>query len=168
MKTENLSHKEALEKMKEMVDNIKVAILLSDLKTVPIGANPMNTKKIEENGNIWFLSSLNSDHYTNILADIRVQLLYSHPEKMQFISIYGKAYIYTDKSILEELYSKKDDEWFDGINDVELIAIKIVPASIYYWDREHNKFIELLKNLVENKSLKEDNSGDKTKGKIDL
>ncbi|WP_335965782.1 pyridoxamine 5'-phosphate oxidase family protein [Galbibacter sp. PAP.153] len=165
MKTENLSHTEAIKKIKEIIEGTKTAILLTDLDTLPLGANPMETKKIEDDGSIWFLSSLNSDHYSNILADKRVQLLYSNPEDKQFLSMYGKAFIYTDKELLEELYTKKDDRWFDGVDDIELIAIKVIPLSTYYWDKKQNKFIELIKDFVENKSTEKHTEKD-VKGKL--
>jgi general stress protein 26 len=45
MKTDNLFDKEALEKLQSMAEGIKVAMLLTNLKTHPINANPMTTKK---------------------------------------------------------------------------------------------------------------------------
>jgi general stress protein 26 len=41
---------------------------------------------------------------------------------MEFISIYGEASVVTDRSILEELYDKKDDAWFTGVDDPNLTA----------------------------------------------
>lgn len=166
MKTENLSDKEAIEKMKEMVNNIKIAILLTSSGALPLGANPMSTRKIEEDGSIWFLSSLNSDHYKNIRSNKWVQLIYSHPEKMQFLSIYGKANIRDHQNKLKELYTKEDDLWFDGIDDTELIAIKVVPESVFYWDKKQNKLIELIQKITDTNPSKE--SGDKVKGEINL
>jgi general stress protein 26 len=58
MSTENLTSKEALEKMTSLVDDIKFAMLLTALDTQPISAVPMTTKKVDEHGDIWFLSGL--------------------------------------------------------------------------------------------------------------
>lgn len=145
MSIENLTSKEALDKMTELVDDIKFGMLLTDLKTQPISAVPMTTKKVDKNGNIWFLSGLNSEHNSNILKSSEVQLLYSDPSDMEFISIYGKASVVTEKSVLEELYTKKDDAWFTGLDDPNLTALKIVPQEAYYWDTKDNKYVSLFK-----------------------
>lgn len=145
MSTENLTSREALDKMKKLVNDIDFAFLLTDLKSQPVSAVPMSTKKVDNNGDIWFLSGLNSDHNANIVNDPEVQLLYSDPSDMEFISIYGRATIVADKGILEDLYSKTDDAWFTGVDDPNLTAIKIVPEEAYYWDQKQNKYISLFK-----------------------
>lgn len=152
MKTEHLTHEESIDKLREIVENIQVTIMLSNLTTLPIGANPMEVKTVDNEGGIWFLSSLSSDHYSNIVADKRVQLLFSHPEEKQFLSLFGNAFIYTNRPLLEELYTAKEDQWFEGVNDVELIGIKVEPTSSFYWDKKQNKFVEFLKNLFNSKT----------------
>lgn len=145
MSTENLTSRDALKKMTNLVDDIKFAMLLTALDTQPISAIPMTTKKVDDAGNIWFLSGLNSEHNTNIVRSSSVQLLYSDPSDKEFISIYGEASVVTDKSVLEDLYSKKDDTWFTGVDDPNLTAIKIAPKEAYYWDTKENKYISLFK-----------------------
>lgn len=145
MSTENLNNTEALDKMRALVDDIKFAMLLTDLQTQPLSAIPMTTKRVDRNGHIWFLSGLNSDHNRNIVKSPSVQLLYSDPSDMEFISIYGKASVVTDKAALEDLYDKKDDAWFTGVDDPNLTALKIVPEEAYYWDTKQNKYISLFK-----------------------
>jgi len=166
MKTEHLTHEESINKLREIVENIPVAILLSNLTSLPIGANPMEVKTVDNDGGIWFLSSLSSDHYINIVMDKRVQLLFSHPEEMQFLSLYGNAFIYTNKPLLEELYTAKEDQWFEGVNDEELIAIKVNPSSSFYWDKKQNKLVKFLRNLFSANSS--DDSDNETKGRMNL
>lgn len=145
MSVENLSSKEAKEKMTDLVNDIKFSMFISDLKSQPLSAVPMTTKKVDEQGNIWFLSGLNSDHNANVVKSPQVQLLYSDPSDMEFVSIYGKASIVTDRGILEDLYSKKDDAWFTGVDDPNLTAIKVVPGEAYYWDTKGSKLVSLFK-----------------------
>lgn len=145
MSTENLDNTEALKKMRELVEDIDFCMMLTNLKSLPISAIPMSTKKVDEAGNIWFLSGKTSEHNANIAADSKTQLLYSENSDMEFISIYGSATIHTNKEIIEELYSKSDDAWFDGENDPNITAIKFEPSEAYYWDTKQNKYIALFK-----------------------
>jgi|SRR5690606_4081413 len=166
MSIENKTSGEALEKMTKMVNDIDFAMLLTDLKSQPISAVPMSTKKVDKQGNIWFLSGLNSEHNTNIVNSPEVQLLYSDISDMEFISIYGQATIVADPSILKDLYEKSDDAWFTGEDDPNLTAIKVVPQEAYYWDNKHNKYISLFKMGIAAITGEKADIGEK--GKLDL
>jgi general stress protein 26 len=164
MKTKNIKDKEAVVKLAEMVKGMKTAMLLTRLGVVPVYANPMTTKRVSDDGTLWFLSSLNSDHNLNIQSDNRVQLLYSNPDDNQYLSIYGKAFIRDHQNILKDLYTKEDDVWFEGVSDVNLTAIEVTPQEAYYWDKKKNKFISMLEGIL---PRNEDNDGI-TKGKMEI
>ncbi len=145
MSTEHLNKEQSWEKLRELVDDIKVAMMVTGLEKKPISAIPMGTKKIDDKGNIWFLSLGNSEHNQNIQANPDVHLLYSDPDDMEFLSLYGRAEITKDRALLDDLYSSNTDNWFDGPNDPNLTAIKVTPVEAYYWDTKTNKYISLLK-----------------------
>mgnify|MGYP000518502371 CR=1 FL=1 len=145
MSTENLYNEEAKAKIKEMVEDIDFAMMATHLSKHPIHTIPMSTKKVDDEGAIWFLSGKDSTHNSNIETDSRVQLLYSKPGSMQFLTLYGRAYITTEHSILKELYSQSDDMWFDGLEDPNLTAICVNPAEANYWDSKHNRLATIFK-----------------------
>lgn len=145
MSTKNLYSSEALEKLRKLATSIDFAFMATDLNKQPIDAIPMSTKKVDEDGSIWFLSNANSDHNANIQKDAKVQLFYSKPGDFEFLSVYGEADITRDKAILDELYGKSDDAWFEGKNDPNLTAIKFKPVSAQYWDSKSNKLVSLFK-----------------------
>ncbi|GER60609.1 pyridoxamine 5'-phosphate oxidase family protein [Patiriisocius marinus] len=145
MSQENLSNKEAIEKIKDIVNEIDFAMMVTNLGNAPLSAIPMSTKKVDDNGDIWFLSNKNSDHNKDITNDSRCQLLYSSGSDMKFLSLYGTATIVTNRTIIEELYSKADDIWFDGVNDPNITAIKVDPNNSVYWDSGSSKLVSLFK-----------------------
>jgi len=145
MKPEDLTSKEAIEKMTKLVRDIKIAFLLTDLKKQPINAVPMITKKVDEHGNIWFLSRLDSKHNSNIAKDPLVQLLYSHPSNMEYLSVSGNASIVSDKKIIENFHGAEDDAWFRDADESKYTAVKIVPKEAYFWDSSGNTINKLLK-----------------------
>lgn len=128
-----------------MVDDIKVAMMVTGLEKKPINAIPMSTKKVDDKGNIWFLSMGSSEHNKNLQLNPDVHLLYSDPDDMEFMNLYGRAEITKDRSILKDLYNPRTDSWFDGAEDPNLTAIKVTPAEAYYWDTKSNKYVTLLK-----------------------
>ncbi|PRX47989.1 pyridoxamine 5'-phosphate oxidase family protein [Salegentibacter salegens] len=167
MSTENLNRDEALDKMKSMVKDIKTCMLVTDFGNKPLSAVPMTTKEVDKEGNIWFFSRLDSDHNGDIAKDNDVQLLFSDTSDMEFISIYGKASIETNEGVLKEFYGKMDDAWFDGVDDPNLTAIKVVPKEAYFWDNKQNKFVTFLK--IGAAAVSGDKKGDiGEKGKLNL
>jgi general stress protein 26 len=121
---------------------------------------------IDEEGNIWFLSGLNSEHNSNIVKNPQVQLLYSDPSGMEFISIYGMASVITDNAKLKNLYTNVDDAWFEGEDDPNLTALKITPKEAYYWDTKQNKYVSLFKMGLAAASGNKADVGEK--GKLNL
>lgn len=145
MSTENLNKEESWEKLRELVNDIKVAMMVTGLEKKPINAIPMRTKKIDENGNIWFISSGSSEHNKNLQINEQVHLLYSDPDDNEFVTLYGNAEIIKDKTILKDLYSATTENWFDGVDDPNLTAIKVKPVEAYFWDSKTNKYVTLFK-----------------------
>ncbi|MUP44413.1 general stress protein [Gramella sp. BOM4] len=145
MSTKNLYDKDAREKIKEMAEDIDYCMLVTSLDQAPLSAIPMSTKQVDEHGAVWFLSKKSSEHNRNIEKSSEVQLLYSGTKEMEFLSLYGEAFIETNREVIHELYSKADNAWFDGKDDPEITAIKVVPKDAYYWDNKDSKMVTLLK-----------------------
>ena len=146
MKTQSLQDNEAQMKLTSLVQKIQTAMLVTQLGEKPLNAVPMTTKIVDKKGNIWFLSTLASDHNVDIVLDPDVQLLYSKPSQLNFISIYGSAEICTDEEIICNLYAQEDDNWFNGTDDPNLVAIKVVPKEAYYWDADQKNYSPFFKD----------------------
>ncbi|HEA29955.1 MAG TPA: general stress protein [Leeuwenhoekiella sp.] len=145
MSKEDLYNKDAKQKITEMAKDIDFAMMATNLKQIPLSVIPMSTKKVDGEGNIWFLSGKDSDHNKDIEKDANAQLIYSEPSSMQFLSVYGRATITTDKGIIKELYGKGDDNWFEGVDDPNISAISFKPSEAAYWDTKSNKLVSLFK-----------------------
>ena len=145
--TENLNNKEAIDKLKSLVDDIIVFLLCTDLKTDDGAAcRPMSAIKVCDQGNIWFFSEKSSDKNKAIAADKDVQLFFSHPGKSSYLVVNGEAEIILDKAKIEELWLPIAKIWFkEGKNDPNISVIKVTPSSAYYWDTDGNQMINFLK-----------------------
>ncbi len=148
MSKKDLAQKEAIQKLKELAENIDFAMMETNLGGRPSHIIPMSTKDVDELGCIWFLSNKNSEHNTNIEKDNKIQLIYSKPGTMEFLTVFGSAVIYSDKNIIAKYYSKFDDVWFDGPNDPNITALKIIPSEAHYWDTKNGKMITFFKMMV--------------------
>ncbi|MBT0607007.1 pyridoxamine 5'-phosphate oxidase family protein [Aequorivita echinoideorum] len=145
MSTKNLYSDEAKKKLKELAESIDFCMMATHLNNQPFHVVPMSTKKVDDAGNIWFLSNKTSTHNKSIETDGKTHLIYSKTSSFEFLSVYGSASIRTDKTIIKKLYGNSDDAWFDGIDDPNISAIEVKPNEVYYWDTKNGKFVSLLK-----------------------
>ncbi|MES2726804.1 MAG: pyridoxamine 5'-phosphate oxidase family protein [Bacteroidota bacterium] len=143
----NLYNKEAIDKLKCLVEDIGVCLFCTNLK-IDDGATcrPMEAIEVCDQGNVWFFSDVNSDKNREIKQDKNVQLYFSHPGKSSYLIVNGEAEIIMDKKKIDELWSPMAKIWFkEGKNDPAISIIKVKPTTAYYWDTDGNKMINFLK-----------------------
>lgn len=145
MSENNLNPEESKMKLRDLVESIDFAMFTSNLSKPPFHTVPMTTKKVDINGNLWLLSGRTSQHNINIKIDENVLLNYANSGDHEFLTVYGKASIITDKAILKELYTKADGAWFEGVEDPNLSAICVKPEDAHYWESKSGKLISLVK-----------------------
>ncbi len=147
--TRNYSREEAVEKLKDLIDDADIAMLCTNLNNAPFSACPMATQQVDDDGTIWFFSTRDSDHNREIQTDSRVQLIYSSSENMSFLSLYGKAQILYDRDKIDELWDPQVKVWFQqGKDDPNLSLLRITPEQGYYWDTKNGKMVSFLKQAA--------------------
>lgn len=144
MNQNNILHdKEAINKLKSLVEEISICLFCSNLK-IDDGAScrPMAVQKVCDQGNLWFFSEKNSEKNKEIEQNHIVQLFFSHPEKGRYLVVNGEAEIIIDSVKTEELWSPSVETWFKhGKDDPNISIIKVMPISAYFWDTNGNKMI---------------------------
>ena len=144
--TKNLYSNEAIDKLKSLIDGNKIAIFCTELTKLPIQSRPMAVQEVDDEGNLWFISSENSNKNCEIKKDDDVQLFFSNSANSQFLSFYGDATIYTDPEKIEEIWNPIAKAWFeDGKEDQDISVIKVSPKDVYYWDTKDGKIISIFK-----------------------
>lgn len=145
--TENLGNKEAIQKLKSLVDDIIVCLFCTNLKTDDgFACRPMTALKVCDQGNIWFFSEKNSEKNNAIEGDKKVQLFFSHPGKKSYLIVNAEAKIIIDKTKINELWTSEATIWFkEGRDDPNISVIKVTPSNAYYWDTNNSRMINFLK-----------------------
>ena len=148
--TKDLNNKEAIDKLKSLVEDITICLFCTDLKTDDGSTcRPMSAIKVCDQGNIWFFSEKDSDKNKAIVKDKNVQLFFSHPGKSSYLVVNGEAEIILDKTKIEELWTPVAKIWFkEGKDDPTISIIKVKPSNAYYWDTDGNQMINLLKMIA--------------------
>ncbi|AYO58280.1 general stress protein [Chryseobacterium sp. 6424] len=145
MSTENLNQTEAIKKLKELSENASVCMFCTELTQLPINTRPMSLRETDAEGNLWFISSADSNKNFEISEDNRVQLLFMNNSKSEYLSVFGKAYIYKDKALIEDKWTNFASAWFEeGKDDPKVTLIRVSPEKSYYWDTKAGKLVSLI------------------------
>src|ERR1700761_5586971 len=133
---QDLAGTEAIEKLKELVGKTSTCFFCSNIKTgVPFSTRPMSVQKVDEEGNLWFLSADDSYKDKELKTDPFVQLLFQGSAHSDFLNLYGIATANKDKQKIHELWEPIMKTWFtEGEDDPRISVIKVEPSEAYYWD----------------------------------
>lgn len=144
MSTENLTHTEAVKKIKELSENARICMFCTELDKLPINSRPMSLQETDDEGNLWFISGDTSNKNFEIRDDKRVQLFFMNNSDYEYLSVYGDATIYKDRSTIEDKWSPMAKAWFeDGKDDPNVSIIRVEPKETYYWNTKAGKLVSL-------------------------
>lgn len=144
MSTQNLTNQEAVKKIKELSEKAKFCMFCTELTKVPVNSRPMTLQETDDSGNLWFISSDTSNKNFEIKEDRNVQLFFMNNDDSEYLSVYGEASIYKDRTTIEEKWSAMANAWFDGKDDPTVSIIRVEPKDTYYWDTKAGKLVSLL------------------------
>lgn len=147
---ENLTSKDAVDKIKELVKSAQTCFFCTNLKTnEPFTTRPMSVQKVDDEGNLWFLSSTDSHKNEELKSNDAVQLLFQGDPHSDFMSLFGHATISKNKEKIDELWEPLVKVWFtEGKEDPRISVIKVKPSEGYYWDTKHGKIVAFAKMAV--------------------
>ena len=142
MSYEHLENQEALQKLTKLAEEIKVCMLATIQIDYSLFSRPMQTIKVDEEGNIWFFTDEYSGKVDDISKDNTVYLMYAHPGQNSYMHVKGTAELVTDKEKIKEYWSPIVKAWFPGgVDDPNLSLLKVNTNEASYWDGSSNKFI---------------------------
>ncbi|WP_019142008.1 pyridoxamine 5'-phosphate oxidase family protein [Noviherbaspirillum massiliense] len=126
---------EGLEKVAEMVKDIKFAMMTTEGMDGTLRSRPMATMQMDAAGCLWFFTRLSSLKVEEAERHHEINLSYSRPDKQDYLSISGSAEIVRDKDKMKELWSPWVKPWFpNGLDDPDLILMRIRIDDAEYWD----------------------------------
>lgn len=146
----DLFGEEGFEKIKELINKSKTCSFCTNIKTNhPFATRPMAVQKLDDSGNLWFLSADDSHKNDELERDPYVQLLFQGSSYSDFLSLYGRATVSKDKWKIKELWEPTLKVWFtEGEDDPRISVIKVEPLDGYYWDTKNNMAVGLVKRLA--------------------
>lgn len=142
MEEQHLKNREAIDKLISLAEEVKVCMFATVHDDYAVQSRPMQTIKVDEEGNVWFFTNEYSEKADDISKNNTVYLMYSHPGKNTYLHVKGEAAIVNDRKKMEELYSPMIKGWFpDGLEDPALALLKVETSQASYWDGSSNKLV---------------------------
>ena len=147
---DDLQGERAIERIKDVVEKAKTCFFCTETPGWgSSGVRPMNVRKVDDQGNLWFLSAEDSHKNEELAHNPGVRLLFQGSPHSDFLFLTGQAAISRDKTKIRELWEPILRTWFtEGIDDPRITVIKVTPAEGYYWDNKHGNAVAGIKMLV--------------------
>lgn len=147
---ESLAGSEAVKKIQELAEKAQTCFLCtSPIDSASAGTRPMSVRKVDDEGNLWFLSANDSHANEEIAADPNVRIFMQGSPHSDFLHLSGLAQISTDRAMIEELWDPMIKTWFtEGKDDPRIAVIKVAPNTGYYWDTKHGNLVAGVKIMI--------------------
>lgn len=134
MQMEKQQHPD-LQKVADMVGDIKFAMLTTIEPDGTLRSRPMATMQMDASGDLWFFTALDSPKVDEAERHDHVSLSYARPDKQDYLSISGISQIVRDKDKMRQLWSPWIKPWFpNGVDDPNLVLLKVGITDAEYWD----------------------------------
>jgi general stress protein 26 len=150
--TEVHTKQEAVQKIAELIKDIKLAMMTTTDSDGTLHSRPMATQNKEFDGTLYFLTDKNSHKLDELRHDAHVNIAYANPDKNQWVSVAGTAVAARDQQKIDELWSPFHKAWFpEGKEDPRITVLRVAVDSVEYWEAASSKMVQvagLIKALV--------------------
>lgn len=142
----SIQQSQDFDKIRDIIKNIRVAMFVTAENELSLNSRPMQTVDIDKDNNIWFFTADDSGKVQEVMNDHHINLAYSCPEDGQFLSVSGTATFSNDQKRKEELFNTMTKAFFPhGVDDPNLLLIKVNPHQAEYWDTSSSKLVQLFR-----------------------
>lgn len=117
----------------ELVREFDTAMLVTETPEGALRARPMAIARVEDQGDMWFVTSSDSPKVEEIRGHHAVNVTLQG--KNRFLSLSGQAWIVRDRAKIDELWSKAYEPYFpQGKDSPDLVLIRVQADHGEYWD----------------------------------
>ena len=129
------THDEKIKKLSELIKDIDIAMLTTVDEDGSLRSRPMGTQEVEFDGDLWFMTAIDTGKANEILRESRVNVSYAKPGDNRYVSVSGTAVLIDDKAKIDELWSPIYKAYFpEGQDDPRLRLIKVRVEKAEYWE----------------------------------
>jgi general stress protein 26 len=131
----NGTRRENIEKLRELIKDIDIAMLTTVDEDGTLRSRPMGTQDAEFDGDLWFITSVDGGKVEEIRQERQVNVSYADTRGHRYVSVSGTATVIDDRAKVEEFWQPIYKAYFpEGKDDPKLRVMKISVLKAEYWD----------------------------------
>jgi len=143
-KTNQNDTQDDIKKLGELIDDIDIAMLTTVDDDGTLRSRPMVTQDLEFDGDLWFFTGADTAKAYEVRREQQVNVSYADPDDQRYVSVSGQAQLVRDREKMEELWNPVYKAWFpDGLDDPNLVLLKIHVEKAEYWDSPNGVVVQL-------------------------
>jgi len=131
-----------IEKVNQLIRENRIGMFVTQNEG-KIFSRPIAYSDVDEEGNIWFFTDINSGKVDDIRDSSQVNFSFSNESRNEYISVSGEAELVKDENIIEEKWQFFMKAWFPEGKDADrLTLVKVKPETAQFWDGSSSKIIQ--------------------------
>ncbi len=142
-----------LDELHKLIEGIDIAMLTTCAADGQLNARPMATQSHSSGGDVWFMTSVETQKVAEIRENADVNVSYVNGGSREWVSISGTATIDQDPDRIRELYKPDWKAWFEdlggsrdgGPNDPRIALINVQAYHVTYFKLNEPRPIVLFK-----------------------
>ncbi len=135
---------QSIEKLNELIKNIKTAMLTTIGQDGMLRSRPMLTQEKPFDGDLWFFTAKDSEKVKEIKSHPKACVTYALPEDRLFVAASGTAEVLEDREPKEKYWSEPIRAWFpQGLHDPNLVVLRVRVEQAEYWEMPFGKMQQL-------------------------
>ncbi len=167
---EHTDHNENIKKLRELIKDIRFAMLTTVEEDGTLRSRPMATQQVEFDGDIWFFTNASAPKVDESQRNQHVNVSYSEPKDQKYVSVSGTAQLVRDRHKIEQLWNPLYKAWFpNGLDDPDLALLKVSVDKAEYWNSPSSAVVRLvgfLKAVVTGEPIGNAGENEKIEGPI--
>ena len=140
------------EKVRELLKDLKWAMLSNLESGGKIVSRPMMTRDVEFDGDLWFFTDDRTEKVAQIEQNPQVNVSYASNDHNTHVSASGTASIVRDRAKIKDMWRAPDNAYFESEDDPHLVLLKVSVDTVEFWDSPDSRitrtinFIRAMKN----------------------
>jgi general stress protein 26 len=130
------------EQIARTIEDLRVAMMTTAEGDGRLQSRPMAVMRVDDDGTLWFFTRDGSHKLEHLNS---INLAFADRDDSDYLSISGDGEVVRDRATIAALWSAAAKPWFpDGPDDPDLVALRVRPASIEYWDAPSSRMRRLV------------------------
>ncbi len=131
----------------ERIDGIRFAMVTLPDLVGDLHGRPLTVQDMDFDGTLWFLVSKRAEWTSAAAGGVAANAAFHDDKDGRWVSVSGSARLVEDRERIEAMWSPLYEAWFDGVDDPDLVLLRLDAHSADYWDADSNRIVRLARLL---------------------